>query len=90
MNGSECGLLVADALADGRKIEAIKALRKLDTTYNHNEGRWCISLLDAKLFIESLIAGQPTSTEVEFEQYKKLRYAGFDIADAVRIVETLR
>jgi len=89
-DGEVIGSQVMKSLSENRKIDAIKMLRKMPTTYNKTENRWCISLRSASYFVQAIVEAQPTSEEVEFEHYKKLRKAGFDIADAMRIIEALR
>ncbi len=98
MNGTQSANKMIEMILEGRKIEAIKAVRQLDASiYNdYQTGAQVagVGLLDAKLFVEAVQSHveklTPDAYEVELSQYKKLREAGFSMTEACRIVEALK
>ncbi len=98
MNGTQAANKMIEMILEGRKIEAVKAVRALDTNiyndYQNGTPTSSVGLLDAKLFVEAIQSYvermTPDAYEVELSQYKKLREAGFSMAEACRIVEALK
>ena len=98
MNGTQAANEMMKMIAEDRKLAAIKAICQLDISirddYRTGTSVYSIGFWDAKLFVETVQSHmdklKPDPYEVELSQYKKLRDAGFSMAEAYHIVESLK
>jgi len=102
-NGATIANDIFACLERGNKISAIKALRRIDVVGRERSG--CehtanISLIDCKLFVEEVQRyieeirqdakrQTPDVLAVELENYKRLREAGYNFDETIKILQVL-